>query len=83
MAPDDRSERFTMRVRPEEKQMIAALAERDGQSASDYLRLLVRRTYEASFGGEKSKKKPASGTHEVTRKRVQLVERIERGGKNA
>lgn len=64
MPTDDRSERFTMRVAPEEKQMITALADRDGQSASDYLRLLVRRTYEASFG-EKPRKKASSGTHPI------------------
>jgi len=68
--PDDRTERFTMRVRPEEKQMISALAERDGQSSSDYLRLLVRRTYEAAFGAEKPRKKGSkgdapSGTHAI------------------
>jgi hypothetical protein len=73
MPPDDRTERFTMRVRPEEKQMIATLAERDGLSASDYLRLLVRRTYEASFGQEKARKKSKgdapSGVHAVAGKK--------------
>jgi hypothetical protein len=53
-----------MRVAPEEKQMITALADRDGQSASDYLRLLVRRTYETTFV-EKPRKKAHSGTHPI------------------
>jgi len=75
MPPEDRSDRFTMRVTPEEKQMITSLAERDGLSASDYLRLLVRRTHEATFG-ENSRKKAAkageapSGTHAVAAKRA-------------
>jgi hypothetical protein len=75
MPPDDRSDRFTMRVTPEEKQMITALAERDGLSASDYLRLLVRRTHEAAFGAERTRRKSGkaneapSGTHAVGPKR--------------
>jgi hypothetical protein len=74
MPPDDRTERFTMRVRLEEKRMISALADRDGLSASDYLRLLVRRTYAASFGSEKAKRRAAkgeapSGTHAIVAKK--------------
>jgi hypothetical protein len=74
MAPDDRTERFTMRVRAEEKQMISALADRDGLSASDYLRLLVRRTYAAAFGVDRPRRRSGkseapSGTHEIVSKK--------------
>lgn len=41
---------FRFRIEAKERQMIMALAEKDGLSASDVLRLLVRRAYAKSFG---------------------------------
>lgn len=45
-----REDVFRFRIGPNERLMIEALAKRDGLSASDVLRLLVRRAYSEAFG---------------------------------
>jgi DNA-binding GntR family transcriptional regulator len=57
MAPTQRDQKFQIRVTDEERRMLEALAERDGLSASDVVRQLIRREYAATFG-EAPKAKP-------------------------
>jgi hypothetical protein len=57
MSPADRHETFQARMSPEENAMLAALAERDGLTASDIVRSLIRKEYRATFGDKKPKPK--------------------------
>jgi hypothetical protein len=59
MAPATRDRQFRIRLDETELAMLHALAERDGISASDFVRQFVRRSYAATFG-EKPPKKPKS-----------------------
>lgn len=45
-----REDVFRFRIEAKERKMIEALAEKDGLSASDVLRLLVRRAYAKAIG---------------------------------
>jgi uncharacterized protein (DUF1778 family) len=53
----DREKRINVRVSAEETAMLAALAEREGLSQSDVLRLFIRRAYAEAFGTKKPKQK--------------------------
>lgn len=60
--PIARGETVTVRMSKDERAMLAQLADEDGLSASDVLRLLVRRAHTARFGdGKSAKKKAAKG----------------------
>jgi len=52
----ERNRYVTIRTSDEEAAMLYALAERDGVSQSDYLRLFIRRTYAEVFGDKKPPK---------------------------
>lgn len=41
---------LTFRIGRSERKMLAALAERDGLSMSDWLRLTIRRSHSEAFG---------------------------------
>ena len=56
MAPIQRDQLFQLRVTAEEKQMLTALAEREGLTASDKVRQLVRKDYAATFGEAPAKR---------------------------
>jgi hypothetical protein len=45
--PPDRPNQLKIRVSDEEHAMVRALAESQGQTIADYLRLLIRREYAA------------------------------------
>ena len=47
MAPVQRNEKFQLRVTAEERKMLEALAEKWGFSASDTVRQLIRRAFDA------------------------------------
>ena len=51
----DRDSKLTIRIADEEVAMLRALAEKDGISASDVLRLFIRRAYAEAFGTKKPK----------------------------
>jgi len=57
VAPDPRTERFTLRIAPAELAMLDALAEERGLSAADIVRMLIRDAYRAKFG-EKAPRRP-------------------------
>lgn len=57
MAPLQRDEKFQLRMTSDERQMLEALAERDGYSASDKIRQLIRKEYVAAFGEAAPKKR--------------------------
>lgn len=52
----DRPKQFLMRLTEEESAMLRSLAERDGLTASDYLRMFIRRSYAETFGEKKPTK---------------------------
>ena len=54
----DRSLKLTIRISAEEHSMLQALAERAGITASDVLRMYVRRTHAELFGTKTKKKAP-------------------------
>lgn len=56
MAPTPRDEKFQLRLTGDERRMLEAIAERDGLSAADIVRQLVRREYAAGFGAAPPKK---------------------------
>ena len=53
---DSRTERFTMRLAEAEREMLEALAARDGLNSSDFLRLTIRRLHSDTFGDKPPKK---------------------------
>ena len=55
MAPD-RTDLFTVRMAPDELTMLRQLAEEDGVTASDFVRLFIRRAYAERHGATKKKK---------------------------
>jgi hypothetical protein len=57
MASKQRTERLGVRIAPDELAMVEALADADGISASDVVRILVRRAYAERFGDKKPKVK--------------------------
>lgn len=56
MAPEERTERFGIRLSTTEVAMLDALAEATGLSASDVTRLAIRDAYRAKFGDKKPAK---------------------------
>jgi hypothetical protein len=56
MAPLVRDQLFQLRVTADEKRMLEALAEREGLTASDKVRQLIRKDYAATFGEEPAKR---------------------------
>jgi hypothetical protein len=50
MSPLERSEKFQIRLTPEEKEMLEGLAEHDGLSASDVVRQLIRAAHADVIG---------------------------------
>lgn len=57
MTPVARERSIRVRVSDEEREMLHALAESDGVSASDYVRLSIRKDYAERFGGKPPKNK--------------------------
>lgn len=53
----ERDRRLSIRIAEEEWTKLHELAEREGVSASDYIRLFIRRTHAATFGDKKPKKR--------------------------
>jgi hypothetical protein len=49
-----RDRKLTIRTTDEEIAMLAAVAEADGVSSSDVLRLFIRRAHAARFGAKKA-----------------------------
>jgi hypothetical protein len=47
MAPDARAEMLRVRMSPREREMLMELAEAEQLTASEYIRLLIRRAHEA------------------------------------
>ena len=50
MAPDAKTERFTLRLSPVEVALLNELADTMGVSASDVIRLLIREKHAERFG---------------------------------
>jgi hypothetical protein len=57
MATKQRTERLGLRIAPEELEMVNDLADADGVSASDVVRILVRRAHAERFGDRKPKRR--------------------------
>jgi Fe2+ or Zn2+ uptake regulation protein len=55
-AAEKRDNHFKMRMTDQERQMLEALAEREGLSASGVVRQLVRREHREVFGEPKPKR---------------------------
>lgn len=53
----DRGRRLSIRIADEERVMLEALADRDGISASDFVRMFIRRAYAEAFGDKPPKVK--------------------------
>jgi hypothetical protein len=53
---DERDAVMTVRLNRDEKKMVAALAEADGVSASDAVRMALRRVHAERFGASKPSK---------------------------
>lgn len=53
----ERNRRLSMLISDEEQRMLQDLADADGVTASDYVRLFVRKAHEAKFAGKKPTKK--------------------------
>lgn len=65
MAGKDRY--LTIRASETEVQMAHALAEREGQTTSEFLRFVIRRMHADAFGHTKPKAKPKTRKKEHTR----------------
>ncbi|MGC4088427.1 MAG: hypothetical protein QM756_11125 [Polyangiaceae bacterium] len=57
MVPTQRDEKFQLRMSADERKMLEALAEKDGLSASDKIRQLIRKEHAATFGEEPPKRR--------------------------
>lgn len=55
MSPAERENAITVRMSKDERRMLDALAEADGISISDVVRMLVRRAHADRFGAPKPK----------------------------
>lgn len=53
----DRDKNLNVRMSAEEAEMLLALAEKDGVSQSDFVRLFIRRAYAEAFGDRPRRKK--------------------------
>lgn len=58
MAPLQRDQVFQLRMTPDEKEMLVALAEREGLTAADKVRQWIRREYASTFGEASGAKRP-------------------------
>ena len=56
MASTERDKSFRVRVSKEELRMIQELADADGVTASDHVRLYIRRAHAERFGAKKPKR---------------------------
>lgn len=52
MSPIARDKRLNILVTSEEHEMLQTLADREGITASDYVRLFIRKAYAESLGSE-------------------------------
>jgi hypothetical protein len=59
MAPIAREKRLNILVTEAEQQMLQALADRDGITASDYVRMFIRRAHAEAFGEQPTKPRKA------------------------
>jgi hypothetical protein len=57
MAPIERSLQLKIMVSADEKRMLAELADSEGVTASDLVRLFIRRSYAETIGAKKTKKR--------------------------
>jgi hypothetical protein len=57
MAPIKRDQLFQLRVSDDEKRMLETLADREGLTASDKVRQMIRREYATTFGQEPPKRR--------------------------
>ena len=57
MVPTQRDEKFQLRMSADERRMLEELADREGLSASDKIRQLIRREHAATFGEEPPKRR--------------------------
>ena len=57
MAPIERDKSLRVRVSAEELDMVQALADAEGITASDIVRLYIRRAYAERFGETKPRKR--------------------------
>lgn len=57
MAPAARDYMLRVRMTEDERQMLEALAEKSGLTASDIVRQLVRREHAATFGEKPAKRR--------------------------
>lgn len=55
MVSEERTDRFAVRTTPTETAMLRKLAEDEGLSVSDYIRLFIRRAYAEKHGAKKPK----------------------------
>lgn len=53
---------LTLRVSEDEREMLRALAEREGVSASDFVRIYIRRAHRDAFGDRPAAPPPAKKT---------------------
>ena len=52
---ETRTEQFILRIAPSERAMLDRLAEADGLSAADVVRVLVKRAHDERFGAKAPK----------------------------
>ena len=57
MSPIERDLMFHVRMADEERRMLEALAEEEGISASDWVRITIRRSFTEHFGRRRPPKK--------------------------
>jgi hypothetical protein len=57
MSPIERDLMFHVRMADDERRMLEALAEQEGVTASDWVRITIRRSFTDRFGGRRPKKK--------------------------
>jgi hypothetical protein len=57
MSPIDRDLMFHVRMADDERRMLEALAEQEGLTASDWVRMTIRRSFTERFGERRPKQK--------------------------
>jgi uncharacterized protein (DUF1778 family) len=55
MVSEERTDRIALRASPTEVAMLRQLAEEEGISSSDYVRMFIRKTYAEKHGTKKPK----------------------------
>lgn len=68
MAPIERDIMFHVRMAESERKQLEELAEDVGVSASDFVRMAIRRQYIERFGTEKAVKSPTKHPPRIARK---------------